>query len=190
MDMTKPPILLDVDGVICDFVSGIIKSLGPPIEHPEYYTWDHHKEHGITDEEFWAATTTPNWWLNLDPYPWAGDLLKMLREEHTVIFCTSPSLATDCPSQKVGWLRKHGFMSQWRNDYQIGPKKELNAKSGAILIDDSDSNVEKYISAGGFSVTFPQPWNKCAEFSKDPAFDCISYVRSYIEAINILRNRK
>lgn len=50
------------------------------------------------------------------------------------------------------------------NEYQIGPKKELNAKSGAILIDDSDKNVENYRAAGGCAILFPQPWNKNSQY--------------------------
>ena len=72
-------------------------------------------------------------------------------------------------------------MPQRRNDYQIGPRKELNAKSGAILIDDSDDNIRKYREAGGTAILFPQPWNERRLVKQDKKF----YIMSLL---NILLN--
>ncbi len=83
-----------------------------------------------------------------------------LEEQGHVVFCTSPSADAKCPSEKVVWLRNQGFLGPMATNYQIGPMKELNAGSGAILIDDSDSNVQKFRDAGGTAVLFPQPWNE------------------------------
>ncbi len=46
------------------------------------------------------------------------------------------------------------------NDYVIGPHKHLLAKSGGILIDDSDTNCQKFRLSGGTPILFPQPWNE------------------------------
>ncbi len=159
--------LLDVDGVLCDFVGGLIKSHGWPITHNEYTSWNHHRTFGVTDAEMWEPTNSGKWWLELEPYPWALRLVCQLQKLGEVIFCTSPSLDATCPSQKVQWLRNHGLMHSRKNDYQIGPRKELNAKSGAILIDDSDSNVTKFREHGGKAILFPQPWNASAHMRCD-----------------------
>lgn len=158
--MFKDVVLLDMDGVICNFVQGIIDSLKLDIVHGQYATWDYHRELGFTNEEMWAPTREAGWWENLKPYEWANSLMDSIRK-HTdkIIFCTSPGLDHKCASEKVYWLRKHGFMDRSKNDFQIGPKKELNAMSGAVLIDDSDSNVIKYVEAAGRAILFPQPWN-------------------------------
>lgn len=152
-------ILLDVDGVLCDFVGGVIKSHNLGIDSSEWSSWDYHKRLGISDEDLWSVTNDGKWWTELEPYPWAFDLLGMVKQYADVIFCTSPSLDYRCPSQKVKWLRDHGFLSTYSNEYQINSHKELNAGSGAILIDDSDSNISKYRRAGGRAICFPQPWN-------------------------------
>jgi 5'(3')-deoxyribonucleotidase len=156
-------ILLDMDGVLANFVDGVIASLGvyEIVSHDDWASWDYHRELGFTDEQMWAPTREPGWWEALDPYPWAGELVEYLRSSgFKVVFCTSPSTDCKCPMEKVNWLRKHGLMDRNKNDYQMGPMKELNAMSGAILIDDSDTNVEKYEKAAGRAILFPQPWNR------------------------------
>lgn len=160
--------LLDMDGVIANFIGGLIRSHKWPIEHRDFDSWNYHRELGVTDEEMWKPTREPGWWERLDPYPWAGKLIDELDDKGEVIFCSSPSLCDSCPSQKVTWLRNHGFMSLNSNDYQMGPRKELNALSGAVLIDDSDSNVDKYRKAGGEAVLFPQPWNENRKHMSEP----------------------
>lgn len=41
------------------------------------------------------------------------------------------------------------------------------AKSGAILIDDYDVNVSKFIQNGGRAILFPQPWNENRAITED-----------------------
>lgn len=53
------------------------------------------------------------------------------------------------------------------------------AKSGAILIDDYDVNVNKFVTAGGHAVLFPQPWNANKQY-----IGCkVEYVLSQIDDI-------
>lgn len=122
---------------------------------------------GITDEEMWAFTKEEGWWANLPEYGWAWRLVTELQCLGEVIFCTSPSLDHKCPGEKIQWLRDRGFMSHRKNDFQIGPRKELMAKSGAILIDDYDVNVDKFRQNGGAAILFPQPWNENRSVKED-----------------------
>lgn len=170
-------ILLDVDGVLCNFIDGIIKSKGLDITHDQWHNWNHHIHLGMTDEEFWEITRVPDWWLNLQPYPWASDLIGLFNDFFDVVYCTSPSLDSSCPSQKVEWLRRHGFMSETRNDYIIAPKKELLARPDAILIDDSFNNCDRFRMAGGTAIVFPQPWNSVQ------ATDKVEYVVQKIKKV-------
>jgi hypothetical protein len=136
-----------------------------PIKHDDWDSWSFHLKLGISDNEMWAATrSVSDWWLNLEPYPWATYLVNSLKEFSDVVYCTSPSLDSDCTRQKIDWLRKHGFMSEDKNDYSLGPFKHLLAKSGAILIDDSETNVNAYRDSGGVAWLFPAPWNVARSF--------------------------
>lgn len=170
--------LLDVDGVVCNFVDGLISAHGWPIKHDDFTSWNHHRTFGVTDEAMWEPTNDGKWWTQLPEYEWAKRLVLELRRHGEIIFCTSPSLDATCPSQKVQWLRDHGLMHPRKNDYQIGKRKEMNAKSGAILIDDSDSNVEKFVEHGGTAILFPQPWNRNAAIRGDK----VDYVLSQLVA--------
>ena len=151
--------LLDVDGVLANFIQGIIDSHGWVMNHDQYDSWNYHRSIAISDEEFWECTYAENWWYYLNAYPWAQEIVGKLEAIGRVVFCTSPNHDASCPSQKVMWLRKHGFLGPQATNFQIGPEKELNARSGAILIDDSDANVKKYRDAGGQAFLFAQPWN-------------------------------
>lgn len=170
-------LLLDMDGVLVNFVDGIISSFGIEAKHDDWASWNYHKELGFTDEQMWAPTREAGWWEALNPYPWAGELVEYLRSSgFKVIFCTSPSTDSKCPMEKVNWLRKHGLMDHGKNDYQMGPMKELNAMSGAILIDDSDANVEKYQNAAGKAILFPQPWNNGRSIVVSSPCEYVKYV--------------
>ena len=155
----KQVVLLDMDGVIVNWIQGLIDTMALPIKHDDWDSWSYHQKIGISDSEMWAATHGDDWWLNLEPYPWATYLVNSLKEFSDVIYCTSPSLASNCTSQKIDWLRGHEFMSAYKNDYVIGPYKHLLARSGAMLIDDSESNVSAFRNHGGVAWLFPAPWN-------------------------------
>ena len=157
--MNRPVILLDMDGVISNFVDQVIATFGWDIKHDDYSSWAYHQQMGLTDQQFWARIDS-EFWDRIEPYPWASQLVSELRDEGEVIFATSPNLDSATPSAKVRWLRKHGMMYTWLNEYMIGPHKHLMANKQTILIDDSDSNIEKFRAAGGNAILFPQPWNK------------------------------
>jgi len=38
--------------------------------------------------------------------------------------------------------------------------KSLLARPRAVLVDDSDANVDAFRAAGGAGIVFPQPWNR------------------------------
>lgn len=178
--MVKETILLtDMDGVICNFVDGILDSHKSTLCHDDIHSFDMCGQLKVTPQQFWDVTNDGQWWLALKPYEWASVLVDEMKKRGTVIFCTSPSLDSQCPSQKVEWLRINGFMKSYENTYQIGNKKELNAGSGAILIDDSDHNCDKYIQAGGYAISFPQPWNRAKFFTKDR----VGYTLNYVDRI-------
>lgn len=160
-------VLMDMDVVIANFVGGLIRSLQINITHDEYATWDHHKVLGFSDSHFWKATKVGTWWLDLEPYDYAKEFVAKVREKHEVVFSTSPGIDSKCASQKVEWLRKHKLMSRSKNDFMLGPRKELMAGSGAVLIDDSDANVSRFMDAGGTAILFPQPWNELRILSAD-----------------------
>ena len=156
--------LLDMDGVVSDFLSGALQSLNRELnknvtvkEYVKYGAFDMAEFYGISNTRFWnIIDSEENFWLNLRPFDWAVDLLKLLRGLGDVTIVTSPSQDYSCISQKLEWLDKYlGIKS---NDVFLGSKKYLMAGNG-ILIDDYSRNTEKFVAHGGKAILVPSNWN-------------------------------
>lgn len=103
-------ILLDMDGVLSDFLGGAIKVCndltGKSYTTEEYALnygkWGIDKFYGISIEEMWLAIEeTPNYWYNLEMLPWADDLYEwLINISNDITIVTSPSLDPDCFRQK------------------------------------------------------------------------------------------
>lgn len=149
-------ILVDMDGVLADFVGGVRDLFGFNEPWP-IGAYDVPTAFGITPQEMWEAIDNEfDFWLNLEPLPWLDELLRML-EGCDWWISTSPSLDPLCAAQKIEWVYR--FIGPNFRRYMIGPDKFLMANDETVLIDDSDSNYDKFTDAGGFAVLFPQPWN-------------------------------
>ncbi len=160
--MNKLPeyhILLDLDGVLSNFVGGVEKEFD--VDLSDLDSWAMHKHMGMTSTAFWKKIQqNPRFWADLEPYPWARDLVNYALEKTggNVTIVTSPDMSVSTYTQKAYWVSQH-FPSLMRKLF-IGPQKWLMAKPTHILIDDSDSNIKDFRKHGGIGVTFPQPWNE------------------------------
>lgn len=151
-------IVLDVDGVLVDFVGGTAKLMG--FDPAVVTMWDYYPAIGTTEAEFWAKIDAvgADFWATLEPYPWASDLVRQCKTVAPTILLTTPSLDPSSAHGKVRWMQAT-FGPKFR-DYLIGPRKEFCAHPDTVLIDDSDANVEKFRDHGGGAILFPRPWNK------------------------------
>lgn len=163
--MKKQQILLDMDGVLVDFLSGALKALnrdfGRDITIEEYAEkfgqWGTYDYYGITIKEFWNSIhTTPDFWMNLEPLPWYKELYALLSEMGEVTILTTPSLDPACAMQKLQWLRY--YLDIDSDAVFMGSRKYLMAGNG-ILIDDYFKNVDAFRSAGGEAILVPSNWN-------------------------------
>lgn len=173
-------ILLDMDGVIANFVEGAIEAAGLPMTHGQASKWNFHRDHMSEDEFYQSIADRPSFWLDLLPYSWAKELVEMCREVAPVVFCSAPVTDPKCASQKIEWLRLHGFMSEDSNDYILTHRKGLMGHPSRLLIDDGKHNIEAFDAAGGKTILFPQPWNSDREYSHQ---ELLSIVR---EELNLL----
>jgi 5'(3')-deoxyribonucleotidase len=162
----RPNILLDMDGVLSDFLKSALRLL--PKKNGSFYTaqdyaqdygkwWGSDKHYGYTvNDVFKLIEKKENFWFDLDPFPWAKDLYKYLSSIGDVTIVTTPIEDPDCARQKLAWLKYHlGITSK---DVIIGGKKYLLAGNG-ILIDDWSNNVDKFKEAGGKAILVPSNWN-------------------------------
>lgn len=160
----KLNLLLDVDGVLADFMSGALKELNRKFnrsvtieEYAKWGQWGTYDYYGITVEQFWGAIEeNPSFWMNLEPYPWTYDLYKHLKSLGDVTILTAPSNDPDCSKQKYAWLSYH--LGIGAKDIMMGHKKYLMAGHG-ILVDDYHKNVDAFVGAGGQAIKIPSNWN-------------------------------
>jgi 5'(3')-deoxyribonucleotidase len=162
-------VLLDKDGVLCDFLGGVFRLFGRlDLSGADCLRWDQHLELlGVTPAEFWGRIEEAGhaFWANLEPFPWAFQLYEALVEQATVFICTSPARDPFCSSGKQAWIRRH-FPEVFRaNRVILTNRKWICAGPDRILVDDSLKNCEDFESLGrtrspGQAVLFPQPWNQ------------------------------
>lgn len=167
-------ILLDVDGVICDFVGAAISLHGlDPVKVLANYPlgeWDIAKVLGVSQTDFWKRIDAAgeDWWATLPEYPWADELISLVGANDDWVFATSPSRFHGSASGKVRWMQRK-FGSHFRK-YMLGEHKHLLAKPGAILIDDNQLTCEKFDRHEGSAILFPRPWNNSLQQSDWPVY--------------------
>lgn len=169
--MNKYRVLLDMDGVLADFVHGACKfhSKENPYVTPEMYgRYDIADILGMTADEFWNPLDG-DFWASLDPTPEAFDTLNMLLEffpEDQICLLSSPTYHEECMEGKIRWVKQ--YFPSFSRRFLFGPVKEFCAHERNILIDDHDGNIEKFSKAGGLTTLFPRPWNKLHSRSDNP----------------------
>lgn len=173
-------ILLDMDGVLANFVGGAIDAHGAderveeqtaynfwrdwPTSWADRYEWG---ENTMSDFEFWTACSGHDFWAGLKPYSWTVELYSELRKIAPVKIVTAPrSRDAGCFSGKLEWLHSHLGVNS--TDVVFTSQKWLLNGNMNVLIDDHDDQFDNFISHGGDAVIFPQAWNHGYQSSKLP----------------------
>lgn len=173
-------IFLDMDGVLCDFITAAFSAHGMRFDPEDYPRGEFACEKilGITANEFWRRVDSGGeaFWENLEPYPWALDLVKELQQIDRVIIATSPSRSPASYSGKRRWLQKMGLC---RLDSMFGSQKWLMSRPGRTLVDDSHHNTVAWEGEGGRAIVIPQPWNYA-----EPVDDVVMHVCNVLQTEN------
>jgi 5'(3')-deoxyribonucleotidase len=160
-----PPInhiLVDMDGVLCDFVGAALDlhRRGDALITWPLGEYDIAAVLGMTENQFWLPIDlSMAFWSTIPACPWFADLVALLDDTGIPwTVATSPSFCPQSAAGKLQWLQRH-FCRDFRA-YMMGPHKPLLALPDTVLIDDCDRNVDAFREAGGRAILFPQPWNK------------------------------
>lgn len=178
-------ILLDMDGVCCDFTGALLKMFGKTEKDYLYRMGYSRGKHpydilqetcAVTAQEFYEAySKTPGFYENLEPFPWFHELWRGLNQIQDVYFLTSgPSVKAF--SGKAAWVEKHLGEQYVRRCIVCAAEAKCGmAKPGNILIDDTDRNIEQFREAGGQAFYFPslQFWGHHP--SSDAVDQCIAW---------------
>lgn len=172
-------VLLDLDGVLVDFVRGMCESHGRenPFDsgHTDYYL---EKAWGMPESEFWAPSDCSEWWAELPKTEEADDIVDLVERYfgmENVCILTSPTLSPLSLAGKVEWIKKH--YPEYSRKFLIGPQKHFCANPYNVLIDDHEINIQKFRDHHGIGILVPRPWNSAAGEAVIP------YLESHLERL-------
>jgi 5'(3')-deoxyribonucleotidase len=156
--------LLDMDGVIVDFIAGVSDLHGRPNPYQDPAT------HGKVTFEFWGLSREECWgpvdaagadfWAALPKTPEADRIVNLAIRRfglENVGILSNPAFGRGCIQGKMEWLNR--YYPDLVDNAVFTAAKHLMAAPGNILIDDQDGNVDSFIKAGGEAVLVPRPWN-------------------------------
>lgn len=161
---TKPfkLIYLDVDGVLANYVEGILRLTGEKaVQHDDIKDYDIHKF--ISATQAWVEEQRDMWggafWENLPAYSNAKQIVAEAKElaDH-ICFLTTPSGAIESRHGKLRWLEEHFGPGLDVCFAQLG-KHHYGSCERTMLIDDNPRTVSEFANTGSFALVQPRPWN-------------------------------
>jgi len=190
MSKIEPVIYLDLDGVCVDFVSAGLRAHGfDPAQVLERWAngfrgeYRIHKVLGMPSRQYWEGIDRQgeDFWANLEAYPWFWELYNKLSALAPVIFLSASTRLPATLSGKMKWLQaRFGPAFQ---DYVFTFQKQQLASPGALLVDDYDLNIDRFRTAGGSAVCFPQLWN-CNHTIADPLAYTLEQARRWRQRLD------
>lgn len=162
MKKNKKPLLMDCDGVVCDFHGGTfpyIKAAGINISHNDI-------KKDSREYEYWKAadldriTKSPGFCSSLKPIDGAKEFVNKVRNKLNldIIFVTSPM--KDSPYwhwERQQWLKEHFDVKRTELIFA----KDKRYVNGITLLDDHISNIldwQRYNQTSAMLIE--QPWNE------------------------------
>lgn len=169
--MAEMRCLLDMDGVLTDFVKGICKAHGKSDPYrnngdatpwPAYRGRDYFQMErllGMEAEEFWKPCNR-EFWSGLEKTDDCDRLIELVEfafGRNNIVIASSPSKDLGCMPGKLEWIETH--LPAYRRRFLFGPQKYVAAGPATVLIDDCQDNIEKFQDYGGIGFLVPRPWN-------------------------------
>tara|TARA_Y100000034_G_scaffold90352_1_gene108841 strand:- start:220 stop:792 length:573 start_codon:yes stop_codon:yes gene_type:complete len=156
-------IFCDVDGVLADFVGGVLKLFpDSSATHTDITEWNISNCLGVPNDEVWRRVNAEGieFWGHLDPIPGALQFVRGLEEIAPVTFATTPSRQPHSAAGKLGWLQYHFGTKRTDGNVVLTSQKHLLARPDTALVDDKPENVGQFLEADDVcAVLFAQPWN-------------------------------
>jgi 5'(3')-deoxyribonucleotidase len=158
-------ILVDIDGVLADFVTSFMRCyeyLGGEV--PKGFKWE---EWGsferLPDQDLINAAWSHPMLFNgyLDPYPGAMAALKKLNKAHEVFLITSIASPWEIHvPARTRWLRNNAPFLDIRKQVIVANNKGL--VQGDILVDDYLVNLDEWKkwNPSGAAMVIDHPWNR------------------------------
>lgn len=154
----RPRVIIDVDGVLRDFIGSLVRVYRREYPGHQVAAVDSRKLedffpigekiYPFMDEMFAREILE-----EAPAYPGAIEALRRWEKEFEIIIATTQPLAGRGPT--LVWLGRHDIPS---NTIYITSEKYRLA--GLALLDDFVDNLEKFAATGRLAVCMDRPWNK------------------------------
>ena len=133
-------IFCDMDGVLVDFDESFKTKYGTyPYLLPKEQLWK-------------IVNSTPDYWLNLPPQKDAHILISFLEKQGFEILTGLPHDGFDKANvEKRQWVKQH-IGTHIKVNCCLSKDKQNYLKEKDILIDDRESNIQRWIEAGGIGI--------------------------------------
>jgi len=159
-------LFLDMDGVLSDFGTAVIRHYSLPVELYELDSWwkiiDIYCEtyEGKTVNDFWNGFDYL-FWVNIPKTKECDTILAMVEQYKPVLLTTCSSKRDGSSAAgKLTWIAK--YLPDYYADgrYFIGASdKSVVSGENKVLIDDSQDNYNNWWRKGGEGILVPRPWN-------------------------------
>ena len=143
----RPRVLLDIDGVVCDFLSPFILSInshmGANHELKAMTQWNCYDSFDVPQDVrdlVDAEVHEPGYCLSLEPYPGALDGARALMELADVYVVTSPWSSATWESERRAWIKRHLGLG---GDNVISTRAK-HVCAGDVLVDDKTETLERW----------------------------------------------
>ena len=157
----KLTVLLDMDGVITNIVSGIELLYDTKFDFTKgesRFT----KLLGITMAELSLDLNQSKFWTDLRPTKYMHEIFQILIEYglfSRTILCTQGIFMPEAHAGRLRWIQHHCPEFWIRKAYISIQDKSMLAKGDKLLIDDYDKNCSNFMKAGGWAIEFMADWN-------------------------------
>jgi 5'(3')-deoxyribonucleotidase len=167
-------IFIDLDGVLCDFHKAFCDIYG--YDEKDILGWGMHTYFGVTPETIRHQIDylDTEFWATLPKLSWADKLVDLAKHyKLKIYFASSPAKGSHCG--KMQWMEQH--YPEYAHRLILIKNKYLLAKENTCLIDDAEYQSFEFMMKGGYSVTFPRPWN----YNRKIESDKLDFVNNYLK---------
>lgn len=182
-------IYLDMDDVLADLGGGIQDLFGIPKDQRVPVTsWDGIPASlsealgwEVTSDHLWGAVADEGaaFWADLAWCEHGQKVLEVCQSIAPVMLMSTPTDHPSCAAGKVEWIGAHiaPDKGERRPRFSLTTGKHHHAHEGAVLIDDSQTNVERFIAHGGRAFLWPRPWN---DYGRDAVYEDVVALRAFL----------
>lgn len=179
----KPRLMLDVDGVLADFVTPVLeffKSVGKHKSFDELTQWDVFDNDTELEDSFKENfASKPGYCYNLKPLPGAVDFIRAAREKYSLSIVTSPYDVPHWYNERKDWVVDVLGISQ----SAITFTHHKQYVDGDVFVEDNVENISNWNKYWNkklmthLPIIMDQPWNRVSlskEITRVSSFEQLS----------------